>query len=62
MLLRHCWELTSDDGLRKDLMEYNIEDCRATELVTDAIRVIGASDGEAGSHSPKLDAVNIGSL
>ena len=60
MLLRRCWELTSDDGLRRDLIEYNIEDCRAAELVTDAIRVICASDGEA--HSPNLEAVAIGSL
>jgi predicted RecB family nuclease len=60
MLLRRCWELTSDDGLRKDLIEYNIEDCRATELVTNAIRVICVNDGEG--HSPKLEAVNIGSL
>jgi RNase_H superfamily len=60
MLLRRCWELTSDDRLRKELIEYNIEDCRAAELVTDAIRVIGASDGEV--HPPKLEAVNIGSL
>ena len=60
ILLRRCWELASDDGLRKDLIEYNIEDCRATELVTNAIRVICASDGEG--HSPKLEVVNIGSL
>ena len=60
MLLRRCWELTSDDGLRKDLIEYNIEDCRAAELVTDALRVICANDGKV--HSAKLEAVNIGSL
>jgi hypothetical protein len=60
MLLRRWWELTSDERLRKDLIEYNIEDCRATELVTDALRVICANDGEV--HSPKLEAVNIGSL
>jgi predicted RecB family nuclease len=60
MLLRRCWELTSDDGLRKKLIEYNIADCRAAELVTDAMRVICASDGEG--HSQKLQTVNTGSL
>ena len=37
MLLRRCWELTSDDELRRKLITYNIEDCRAAGLVTDAL-------------------------
>ena len=37
VLLRRCWELTSEDALRRELIAYNIEDCRAAELVADAI-------------------------
>ncbi len=60
LLLRRCWELASDDALRLQLIRYNIEDCRATELVADAIGVI-CSDGEK-SGALTLDSVNVSSL
>jgi predicted RecB family nuclease len=60
MLLRRSWELTSDDGLRRELTRYNIEDCRATALLTDAlVHVCGKSESGFGT---KLDTVDVGSL
>lgn len=60
MLLRRYWELTADDRLRRELIAYNIEDCRAAELVADAINVICGNGEQNGAT--KLDAVNVGSL
>ena len=60
MLLRGCWELTHDDKLREDLIQYNIEDCRAAQFVADAILGICAGDG--AGYSPKLKAVTASSL
>ena len=60
MLLRRCWELTSDDGLRRELIRYNIEDCRAAAMIADAL-VRVCSNAEAGGET-KLDTVDVGSL
>ena len=60
ILLRRCWELTSDEELQRKLITYNIEDCRAAELVAQAIAVI-CGHGETG-NVPKLGAVNVGDL
>jgi predicted RecB family nuclease len=60
MLSRRCWELTYDDGLRRELIAYNIEDCRAAAVVTDAlIHICGNSQS---SNAKKLETVNVGSL
>ena len=60
ILLRRCWELTFDDTLKRELITYNIEDCRAAGMVTAAIaRICGTS--EAGSGT-KLELVNVDSL
>jgi predicted RecB family nuclease len=60
MLLRRCWELTSDDGLKRELIAYNIEDCRAAEVITEALARIC---GNSGTSSPTTSgAVNVGSL
>jgi hypothetical protein len=60
ILLRRCWELTSDLGLKRELIAYNIEDCRATEVVTEALALIC---GNSGTSSPTTsEAVNVGSL
>jgi predicted RecB family nuclease len=60
ILLRRCWELTPDDALRRKLIEYNIEDCRAAAVVKEAlVRVCG--NGEANGPGI-LDAVNVSSL
>jgi predicted RecB family nuclease len=60
MLLRRCWELTSDDGLRRELIAYNIEDCRAAAVVAEALAHI--CDNTESSNARKLQTVNVGSL
>jgi predicted RecB family nuclease len=59
-LLRRRWELTSDDELRRALVLYNLEDCRAAELVSDAIRIICGNDAQSGAM--KFETVNVSSL
>jgi predicted RecB family nuclease len=55
-LLRRAWELGADDGLKRELISYNMDDCRAAAKVADAlVRICG---GDASG----LDAVNVGSL
>jgi predicted RecB family nuclease len=55
-LLRRAWELNADDGLKGELISYNMDDCRAAAKVADAlVRICGG--GASG-----LDAVNVGSL
>ena len=60
MLLRRCWELTFDDGLRRELISYNIQDCRAAAVVTEALARICGNGGSGDAK--KLEAVNVGSL
>jgi predicted RecB family nuclease len=54
-LLRRAWELSADDRLKRELIAYNMEDCRATAKVKDTLLLMcgGGSD---------LDAVDISSL
>ena len=54
-LLRRAWELGADDGLKRELIEYNMDDCRAAAKVADA----GGACAATGSG---LDAVDISSL
>jgi RNase_H superfamily len=60
VLLRRCWELTSKDQLREELIASNMEDCRAAELVADAINHV--CNDEAQEGGTKLEAVNVSSL
>jgi predicted RecB family nuclease len=60
MLWRRCWELTSDDALRRELITYNIEDCRAAALVAEALVHICGNSGFHGAT--KLETVNVDSL
>ena len=55
-LLRRAWELSADDGLKHVLIGYNMDDCRATATVADALVRICAG-GASG-----LNAVDVGSL
>src|SRR4051812_24996094 len=60
ILLRRCWELTFDDTLKRELIAYNIEDCRAAGVVAEAIaRICGTSEAGSGAVE-KL--VNVDSL
>jgi predicted RecB family nuclease len=55
-LLRRAWELGADDGLKRELIGYNMDDCRAAAMVGDAlVRICGGGQSD-------LDAVDIGSL
>ena len=55
-LLRRAWELSADDGLKRELIDYNMDDCRAAATVADAlVRICGG--GASG-----LDAVDVNSL
>jgi predicted RecB family nuclease len=60
VLLRRCWELTSKDQLREELIAYNMEDCRAAELVADAIKRVCSNEAQEGGT--KLETVNVSSL
>jgi predicted RecB family nuclease len=56
-LLRRAWELGADDGLKRELIGYNMDDCRAAARVADAlVRVCGG--GGAADH----EAINVSSL
>jgi predicted RecB family nuclease len=54
--LRRAWELSADDGIKRELIGYNTDDCRAAAKVADAlVRICGG--GASG-----LNAVDVGSL
>jgi predicted RecB family nuclease len=56
LLLRRAWELSADDGIKRDLIGYNMGDCRAAAKVAEAVvRICG--DGTSG-----LDTVDVSSL
>ena len=60
LLLRRCWELTSDEETRRKLIMYNIEDCRAAEIVADALVRICGNGEDIGTT--RLETVNVSSL
>jgi hypothetical protein len=55
-LLRRAWELGAHDGLKRKLIEYNIDDCRAAAKVADALGRI------CGNGASDLGAVDVSSL
>ena len=55
-LLRRAWELSADDGLKRELIDYNMDDCRAAATVADALVRI------CGGGASSLDAVDVNSL
>jgi predicted RecB family nuclease len=54
--LRRAWELGENHRLKRELIEYNMDDCRAAAKVADALVRL------CGSGAPGLDAVDVGSL
>jgi transposase len=56
LLLRRAWELNADDEIKRELLGYNIADCRAAVIVADAL------DRICGGGASSLDAVNTRSL
>jgi hypothetical protein len=55
-LLRRAWELSADDGLKHELVGYNMDDCRAAAMVAEALARI------CGGETSSLNAVDVGSL
>jgi hypothetical protein len=55
-LLRRAWELGADAGIKRELIRYNLDDCRAAATVADAVLHI-CGDGASG-----VDAVDVSSL
>ncbi len=55
-LLRRAWELNADDNFRRELIGYNMDDCRAAASLADALVRI-CIGGAAG-----LEAVDVSSL
>jgi predicted RecB family nuclease len=55
-LLRRAWELGADEGLKRELVGYNMDDCRAAAKVADAMVRI------CGGGAVDLDAVDVSSL
>jgi hypothetical protein len=58
-LLRRAWELGADDGVKRKLVAYNIEDCRAAAMVADALVRICAS-GASDADAVNVDSLEIG--
>jgi predicted RecB family nuclease len=58
---RVFWELTSDDRIKAKLTRYNLDDCKATEVVDVAIQTLfGGSN--SGTSNNSLDYVDVTSL
>jgi len=55
-ILRQAWELGADDGFKRELIGYNMDDCRAATTVSDALACI------CGGGASGLDAVDVDSL
>ena len=56
MSLRRAWELGVNDELKRELIGYNMDDCRAAARVADALVRL------CGSGASCLEAVDVGSL
>jgi RNase H-like protein len=56
LLLRRAWELGADEGLKRELIAYNMDDCRAAATVADALVRI------CGDRTSSLNAVDVSSL
>ena len=55
-LLRRVWEFGPDDEIKRELIEYNMDDCRAAAKVAEAVVRI------CGDGAPGLDTVDVSSL
>jgi hypothetical protein len=55
-LLRRAWELGAEDGFKPELVDYNMDDCRAAATVADALARI------CGGGASGLNTVDVGSL
>ena len=52
--LRRAWELDADGALKRELVGYNLDDCRAAEKVADAlVRICGDGVDTATEEKPE---------
>lgn len=59
-LLRRAWELAADNGLKRELIGYNMDDCRAAATVADALACI-CGGGASGLDAVDVDSLEVGS-
>jgi predicted RecB family nuclease len=57
-LLRRAWELGSNDGLKRELIIYNMDDCRAAAIMADAIMRI-CCDGTSGFNAVAVSSLEV---
>jgi len=58
-LLRRAWELGADDGFKRELIAYNMDDCRATAIVADALAHI-CDGGTSGLNTVDVSSLDVG--
>jgi len=51
LVWRAAWEQTGEEALKQKLLRYNLEDCSALRLVTDALFALGAGQGPGSASS-----------
>jgi predicted RecB family nuclease len=58
-LLRRAWELSADDRIKRELIEYNMDDCRAAAKVAEAmVRICG--DGASVLETVDVSSLEVG--
>jgi predicted RecB family nuclease len=58
-LLRRAWELGADDRFKRELIGYNMDDCRAAATVADALARI-CDGGASGLNTVDVSSLDIG--
>ena len=54
---RRRWEMTGNDELKRKLIVYNSEDCRALKQVTEALETIGQGQQSVEGSTPAWEEV-----
>lgn len=62
ILLRHEWELTGSEDAKQDLINYNLDDCAALELVVRTLLELIPKDSSSPTVLSYPDAVHVDSL
>jgi len=59
LLLRKAWELGAEDGFKRELVGYNMDDCRAAATVADALARI-CDGGASGLSTVDVSSLDVG--
>jgi predicted RecB family nuclease len=62
LALRREWELTGSETAKRDLINYNLEDCTALEVVVQTLLQLIPKDGDSPTALPHPNAVHVDSL